>query len=65
MDSVVPSAPVAPVMSTVLPIALVISWDTASWSLKALRPETAADPVPDRKAAVTAAVTTLTRPTRG
>ncbi|MET9564184.1 TetR family transcriptional regulator [Streptomyces tauricus] len=46
-------------------IALVISWDTASWSLKALRPETAADPVPDRKAAVTAAVTTLTRPTRG
>jgi AcrR family transcriptional regulator len=39
-------------------VALVISWDTASWSLKALREEE----FPGRKAAVEAAVAGLVRP---
>ncbi|MFH8804194.1 hypothetical protein ACH4F6_32150 [Streptomyces sp. NPDC017936] len=43
-------------------IALVISWDTASWSLKALRPETDRASSAGRRAAVTAAVTALARP---
>lgn len=43
-------------------IALVISWDTASWSLKALQAGTGHDPVDDRRAAVTAAVAGLVHP---
>lgn len=43
-------------------IALVISWDTASWSLKALRVET--EPSTGRRAAVTAAVAALVHPDR-
>ncbi|MFI5680014.1 TetR family transcriptional regulator [Streptomyces cellulosae] len=43
-------------------IALVISWDTASWSLKALEPEGAHTSPTDRRAALAAAVTTLAQP---
>ncbi|MFF9203222.1 TetR family transcriptional regulator [Streptomyces sp. NPDC014986] len=43
-------------------IALVISWDTASWSLKALRPEAAHQPPAGHRAAMAAAVTALARP---
>ena len=42
-------------------VALVISWDTASWSLKALRQETD-DSFAARRTAVTAAVAGLVRP---
>lgn len=43
-------------------IALVISWDTASWSLKALRAETGHESFTGRKAAVAAAVAGLIHP---
>ncbi|WP_233159765.1 TetR/AcrR family transcriptional regulator [Actinophytocola xanthii] len=43
-------------------IALVISWDTASWSLKALASETGHDSFTRRRTAVTAAVAALVRP---
>ena len=43
-------------------IALVISWDTASWSLKAIGSETGHDSFTDRRAAVTAAVAGLVQP---
>ena len=43
-------------------IALVISWDTASWSLKALQAESGHDGFTGRKAAVAAAVAGLVRP---
>ncbi|MEW2397081.1 hypothetical protein [Streptomyces sp. NPDC046862] len=45
-------------------IALVISWDTASWSLKALRAETGHASFTGRKAAVAAAVAGLVQPPR-
>lgn len=45
-------------------IALVISWDTASWSLKALRTETGQDSSGERRAAVVTAVATLAQPSR-
>ena len=43
-------------------IALVISWDTASWSLKAVQPDSERLPAASRRAAVTAAVTGLVQP---
>jgi hypothetical protein len=43
-------------------IALVISWDTASWSLKALQGETGHESFTGRRAAVAAAVAGLIRP---
>lgn len=43
-------------------IALVISWDTASWSLKALEAETGHDSFTGRRDAVTAAVAALVQP---
>jgi AcrR family transcriptional regulator len=45
-------------------IALVISWDTASWSLEALREDDGHESSAGRRAAVTAAVTDLVRPLR-
>ena len=42
-------------------VALVISWDTASWSLKALRQRTD-DSLTARRTAVTAAVAGLVQP---
>ncbi|WP_250006617.1 TetR family transcriptional regulator [Actinoplanes sp. M2I2] len=51
--------PAVQLMAMVL--AIVTSWDTASWSLKSLRP--AAEP--DRRAAVEAAVAGFTRPRTG
>jgi hypothetical protein len=45
-------------------IGLVISWDTASWSLKALRAETGHESFTGRKAAVAAAVAGLIHPPR-
>ncbi|MEU5698063.1 TetR/AcrR family transcriptional regulator [Streptomyces aurantiacus] len=55
-------ADIPPVELMAMVIALVISWDTASWSLKALQSETGHASATDRKAAVTTAVTTLTQP---
>lgn len=43
-------------------IALVISWDTASWSLKALSSGAGARSATDRRTAVTAAVAALVQP---
>lgn len=43
-------------------IALVISWDTASWSLKALQAETGHESFTGRRAAVTGAVSALAQP---
>ncbi|MBP2339603.1 TetR family transcriptional regulator [Saccharothrix coeruleofusca] len=43
-------------------IALVISWDTASWSLKALPGAAGREPAPEHRAAVLAAVAALVRP---
>ncbi|WP_229372794.1 TetR/AcrR family transcriptional regulator [Umezawaea beigongshangensis] len=45
-------------------IALVISWDTASWSLKALQEEIGHDPGADRRTTVTTAVAALVQPRR-
>ncbi|MEV5432399.1 TetR family transcriptional regulator [Streptomyces sp. NPDC052701] len=52
--------PAAELMAMV--IALVISWDTATWSLRALQPENRPETGPDHRARVTAAVAALTRP---
>lgn len=43
-------------------IALVISWDTASWSLRAVEEEIGHDSSTDRRTAVTTAVAALVRP---
>ncbi|MFC4565052.1 TetR family transcriptional regulator [Nocardiopsis mangrovi] len=54
--------PAAELMAMV--IALVISWDTAAWSLKALQPENRRETGTDHRAAVTAAVSALVQPPR-
>ncbi|WP_307841246.1 TetR family transcriptional regulator [Streptomyces endocoffeicus] len=46
-------------------IALVISWDTAAWSLKALQPENRRETSTDHRHNVTAAVAALARPATG
>jgi AcrR family transcriptional regulator len=53
--------PAAELMAMV--IAVVISWDSASWSLKALQPEYGCESRSSRRAAVVAAVAGLTQPT--
>ncbi|MEU0068834.1 TetR family transcriptional regulator [Streptomyces sp. NPDC006332] len=54
--------PAAQLMAMV--IALVISWDTAAWSLKALQPENGRESAGGRRAAVVAAVAALAQPPR-
>ncbi|MET0132484.1 MAG: TetR family transcriptional regulator [Kibdelosporangium sp.] len=54
--------PAAELMAMV--IALVISWDTATWSLKALQPENRHESGTAHRAAVTAAVAGLVQPLR-
>ncbi|MFD5316384.1 TetR family transcriptional regulator [Streptomyces sp. NPDC127098] len=55
-------ADIPPLELMAMVIALVISWDTASWSLKALRTETGHDSPTGRRAAVVTAVATLAQP---
>jgi AcrR family transcriptional regulator len=53
-------ADIPPAELMAMVIALVISWDTATWSLKALRPEYGCESAASRRAAVMAAVAGLT-----
>ncbi|WP_307517950.1 TetR/AcrR family transcriptional regulator [Streptomyces umbrinus] len=52
--------PAAELMAMVL--SLVISWDTTTWSLKALQPENRQKTGPDHRTRVTTAVAALTQP---
>lgn len=52
--------PAAELMAMV--ISLVISWDTTTWSLKALQPENRQRTGPDHRTRITTAVAALTEP---